>query len=377
MLSGLQPFGGIYFILFISFAGFLLIQLLYYWVIFVRLVVYKDKTAQGDINGVSVVICSRDGYSHLKENLPYILDQDHPDFEVVVVNNNSDDDSAFLLARLAEQHPQLKVVEIRQNLNFFSGKKFPLSIGIKSAHNDLILLTDADCRPVTRKWLGFMQQSFTGSTDIVLGYGGYKKSKGLLDKLIRYDTSHIAIQYFSYALAGIPYMGVGRNMAYRKSLFFENRGFISHYNISSGDDDLFINHVANKRNSKIKIDPESYTISEPKKTFSSWITQKQRHLSTGRFYRWKHKILLGTYSLSTALFYVLFIWLLALNYNILFVLALFFIRFSNQLYIFRKCMIRLNEKGLWFFVPFLEIPILLINGSLSFTALFSKPVKWK
>lgn len=376
MLSGFQPFEGINFYLLCAFAVLVVIQLLYYWLVFVRMAVHKEKSVTRGSQGVSIVICSRDGYAHLKENLPYVLDQDHPDFEVVVVNNNSDDDSAYLLARMAEEYPRLKIVEIRQNLNFFSGKKFPLSIGIKSAHHDLILLTDADCRPVTRKWLAGMQQAFQGSTDIVLGYGGYKRSRGLLDKLIRFDAVQIAVQYFSFALAGIPYMGVGRNMAYRKSLFFENRGFISHYNISSGDDDLFINRVANKRNTKVVIDPDSFTMSEPKKTFSSWILQKRRHLSTGVFYRWQHKFLLGLYSLSSALFYALLIWLLCIDYNILLVLALFFLRFSSQLFIFRKCMIRLNEKGLWIFVPFMEILILLINSSLSFTALFSKPVKW-
>ena len=377
MFLEFQPFRGAYFILLISLAGLLLIQLLYYWIIFIRLAIYKRRRLTGEPEGVTVVICSRDGHHHLRENLPYILDQDHPDFEVVVVNNQSDDDSAFLLARLAEEYPQLKPVEIKQNLNFFSGKKFPLSIGIKSAHNELILLTDVDCRPVTRKWLINMQQSFSETTDIVLGYGGYKRSKGLLDKLIRFDTSHIAIQYFSYALAGIPYMGVGRNMAYRKSLFFENKGFISHYNISSGDDDLFINRVANKKNTAILVDPDSYTLSEPKRTFSGWFIQKRRHLSTGKFYKWKHKFLLGTYSLSTVLFYSLLIFLLTVNYNILLLLGLLFLRISSQFFIFRKCMIRLNEKGLWYLVPFLEIVLLLINSTLSVSSIFSKPVKWK
>lgn len=377
MLSVFQPFEGFHFILLVSFGGLLVIQLLYYWLIFIRMAIRNEKPVSRDSQGVSVVICSRDGYSHLKENLPFILDQDHPDFEVVVVNNNSDDDSAYFLARLAEEQPRLKIVEIKQNLNFFTGKKFPLSIGIKSAHHDLILLTDVDCKPVTRKWLSTMQAAFSDSTDIVLGYGGYKKTKGLLNKLIRFDVVQIAIQYFSFALAGFPYMGVGRNMAYRKSLFFKNNGFISHYNISSGDDDLFINRVANRKNTRIVIDPDSFTYSEPKKTLSEWMIQKRRHLSTGMFYRWQHKILLGLYSISIVLFYAFFVYLLVLDYNISLVLALFFIRLASQLVIFRKCTIRLKEKGLWPYIPFLEILILLINGFLSFTALFSKPVTWK
>jgi cellulose synthase/poly-beta-1,6-N-acetylglucosamine synthase-like glycosyltransferase len=377
MLSEFQPFEGIGFVLFIALGGLLLIQLLFYWVVFIRLAIHKPSKLHKETKGVSLVICSRDGHNYLKENLPYILDQDHPNFEVVVVNNNSEDDSAYLLARMAEQDPKLQVVEMKQNLNFFSGKKFPLSIGIKSAHNDIILLTDADCRPLTRKWLSYMQQSFDDSAEIVLGYSPYKRSKGFLDKLIRFDTAHIAVQYLSYALAGIPYMGVGRNMAYTKSLFYESQGFISHYNISSGDDDLFVNRVANRKNTRVMIDPDSFTISEPKKTFRNWIIQKRRHLSTGKFYRWKHKLLLGTYNISIALFYLLFIYLLAVNYNIILVLALFSLRFLSQLFIFRKCLNRLREKGLWLLIPILEIFMLLLNTTISITSLFSKPVRWK
>ncbi len=363
--------------LFTLFVIMLLIQLLYYWVIFVRLAFHKVNNPDTGTRGVSVVICARDACHHLKENLPLILNQDHPDFEVVVVNNSSDDDSSYYLTRLAEDYPNLKIVEIPHNYNFFSGKKFPLSIGIKSARKELILLTDADCRPASPQWLSLMQKAFSREIKVVLGYGAYVPKKGLLNRLIRFDTAHIGIQYLSFALAGSPYMGVGRNMGYLRSLFIQNKGFIAHYNISSGDDDLFINSVATKKNTMVELHPDSFTLSEPKESFGRWMTQKRRHLSTGKYYRWKHKFLLGTYGLSLVLFYALFITLIALHFNLYYLLGAFLIRVFSQFFIFRKCMVNLHEKGLWYLVPFLEIILMIINMYLSVSVLFIKPRKWK
>ena len=210
-------------------------------------------------------------------------------------------------------------------------------------------------KPVSSQWIALMADGFSKEKEIVLGYGAYDKSSGILNRLIRFDTAHIALQYFSFALAGIPYMGVGRNMAYRKSLFYENKGFTAHYTIHSGDDDLFINRAATNNNTQIVANPDSFTISQPKKTFKEWWIQKKRHMSTSRYYRRNHKFLLGLYSFSTFFFYALFILLLALNYNILPVLALFIMRLAMQLFIFRKTLIRLNEKGVWLLVPFFDI----------------------
>jgi hypothetical protein len=240
-----------------------------------------------------------------------------------------------------------------------------------------VLLTDADCRPVCPEWITRMVQGFAPNKDIVLGYGGYIRSPGLLNRLIRYDTIHIALQYLSYALAGIPYMGVGRNMAYRKSLFYQNNGFISHYNLHSGDDDLFINQAATRRNTSIVISPESFTLSQPKTTFRQWWMQKKRHLSTASYYRWNHKLLLGTYSLSTFLFYAFLAVLLAFGYNIWYVLALVFLRLAGQLFIFRKILTRFNEKGIWLFVPVFEFMMIFLNIALSVSMITSKETRWK
>lgn len=379
MLDGLPETGPTLLIILLIFALLFLVQIFYYFFFFLKFTRYKEPVSNVNPGGVSVVICARNEYLKLKENLPLILTQNYPEFEVVVVNHASEDDTTFLLSGLAEQYANLKIVEIRENLNFFDGKKFPLSIGIKSATYELVLLTDADCRPQSLDWIRHMAGGFSDGKEIVLGYGGYESSNSLLNRLIRFDTVHIALQYLSFAIAGIPYMGVGRNMAYRKSLFYENKGFISHYTVHSGDDDLFINRAANRKNTRIVTDPESFTVSQPKNTFGEWWIQKKRHLSTGRYYRRIHQLLLGLYSSTTILFYTFFILLILVltNYTIFAVLLLFALRLAFQLFIFRKTLTRLNEKGIWLLAPLFEIALILINSALTVSVVMTKKTKWK
>ncbi|MBI9038385.1 MAG: glycosyltransferase [Bacteroidales bacterium] len=365
------------FIIFIIFSFSALIQLIYYWRVFGSFAFYKKKQIYNSYQGVSVVISARNEYFNLKKNLPKILEQDYSDFEVVVVNDSSTDDSNVLLKEFSAKYDNLKVVNLKENLNFFSGKKFPLSLGIKSAKNEFIILTDADCWPRSPKWISSIEANFSNDKKIVLAYGGYEKRKGLLNKIIRFDTIQIAIHYFSFALIGKPYMGVGRNLAYRKSLFYKSKGFISHYKINSGDDDLFINSVANKQNTSVEFQPESHTISVPETSFSRWIKQKRRHLLTGKYYKAKFKILLGGFSLSQGIFYLTLILLLANLYNIIIVLSVYLVRLLSQLIIMKKCFNQLEEKGLIWLSPIFELFFMLLIPFCSLTNIFIKQKKWK
>ena len=377
MLDRLVNLDTIPLVLLIIFSCFFLIQIAYYFIFFLRFAAFKGHAPAQAKTGVSVVICAHNEYYNLRANLPLILEQDYPEFEVLVVNHASDDETSYLLSDLQRAYPRLKSIEIQENLNFFSGKKFPLAIGIKSAKYDKILLTDADCKPASPNWITNMQSAYSNGIKIVLGYSPYTHSKGLLNKLIRFDTAHVATQYLSYALAGLPYMCVGRNLSYLKSVFYDNKGFIPHYNIRSGDDDLFINMVAKKSNTAVEIHPGSFTISEPKKTFGHWITQKRRHITTARHYRFIHKFLLGSYSYILFCYYFLFALMLAMNYSIFPVIGLFVLRLAVQYMILSRCFRKLNEKDLILFIPLLEIVLLLLNTGISITNFFRRPTKWK
>ena len=240
----------------------------------------------------------------------------------------------------------LHVVELKQEAKLIPGKKFPLSIGIKTAKYEIVLLTDADCVPATEFWIDKMQETYDDDTEIVLGYGAYHKKSGLLNKLVRWETFHTALQYLTYALAGLPYMGVGRNLSYKKTIFFRHKGFSAHNNIASGDDDLFINMAATKNNTKINIDKDTFTLSEPAKTWSKWMKQKTRHYSTGRYYKPLHKFLLGLYSFSHFLFFPLLVVSL-LFFSWQWALIVFGIRFLIQAIVFYPAMKKLDEKDLY------------------------------
>lgn len=331
-----------------------LIQLLYYWLLFSKVAAYKKPDRfQSQQHPVSIVVCARDEAANLAKNLPGVLVQTYPTtHEVIVVNHNSQDETRYLLEEFKKTFKQLQVVNLEQEAKGIPGKKYPLSIGIKEAKHEIILLTDADCVPSSEHWLWKMQDAYTGGVEVVLGYGAYYKRPGMLNKLIRFETFHTALQYFSFALAGLPYMGVGRNLSYKKGLFLRNKGFSSINHVMSGDDDLFINQVANKHNTGIVLDPEAFTLSEPKKTFSEWIQQKNRHYATGKFYKPVHKFYLGLQSLTHLLFYPLLIASLIV-YDWRIALGVFAVRTITQAIVYYKTMHRLDEKDLfawyWFF----------------------------
>jgi len=336
---------------FYVFCGFGLttvIQLFYYLYFFRRVAYYKSpEKPQSQQHPVSVIICARDEDENLARNLPGVLVQDYPTtHEVIVVNDNSFDDTKYILAELKKTFKGLQVIELAQEAKLIAGKKYPLSIGIKEAKHEVMVLTDADCVPASEHWLFKMQDAFTNGTEVALGYGAYKKAPGFLNKAIRFETFHTALQYFGYALAGKPYMGVGRNLAYRKGLFLRNKGFSSINHIPSGDDDLFINKVANKHNTTVVLDPDAFTLSAPKTTWREWRHQKARHYSTGKFYRASHKFLLGLYTASQFILYPLFVASL-LFFDWRFALIPFALRLLVQGIIWNKAMKKLGEGDLF------------------------------
>jgi glycosyltransferase involved in cell wall biosynthesis len=360
---------------FIAFALVTAIQIFYYLFFFRRIGAFQSFEKEiSQQHPVSVIVCARDEDENLARNLPGILVQHYPTtHEVIVVNDNSIDDSKYILAELQKAFKNLQIVELSQEAKMIAGKKFPLSIGIKESKHEIVLLTDADCVPASENWLHKMQDAFSIGVAVVLGYGAYRKQKGFLNKAIRFETFHTALQYLSYALAGKPYMGVGRNLAYRKEIFFRNKGFSAINHIPSGDDDLFINRVATKTNTAIVIDPGAFTLSKPKQTWSDWMRQKNRHYSTGRYYKTEHRFLLGLYTASFILFYpllvaaiIFFDWRLAL--------ALYIIRISCLAPVWHKAMKKLDESDL--FPWFMFWDIWLFAYYLIFTpALWRKPKK--
>ena len=365
-------------ILFIFFCLIVFIQIFYYLFFFTRLAFYKTQPRpKSQTHPVSVIICARDEAENIITNLPGVLVQSYSStHEIVVVNDNSFDESKYILEELKKTFRQLHVVELTQEAKMIPGKKFPLSIGIKTAKHEVLLLTDADCVPASEHWIESMQATFEDKTEIVLGYGAYHKKKGFLNKLIRWETFHSALQYFSFALSGMAYMGVGRNLSYKKEVFFRHKGFSSHNNIPGGDDDLFINKAATRTNTKINIDKNSFTLSKAAESWKQWRYQKARHYTTSRYYKTLHKLLLGAYAFSHFLFYPLLITSI-LFYSWKVSLILFFLRLLIQAIVYIKSMGKLDEKDLIPFFLFFDIWMFFYYLIFA-TSLFKKPKpSWK
>lgn len=315
----------------------------------------ENRDSQKNSIPVSVIICARNEEKNLRTHLPKILNQLYPDFEVVVVNDRSDDETEKVLKDFSSQYKNLKVVSLTETPEGISPKKNVVAKGIRAAKNEYLLFTDADCAPASNEWISQMAGCFSNGKEIVLGYSPYQKENSFLNLFIRFETLMTAFLYFGFAKMGFPYMGVGRNLAYKKSLFLNNDGFSSHEKILSGDDDLFVNQNANANNTATQMNPNSFVYSVPKKNWGEWFRQKVRHLGAGKKYSFKSKFLLGVFSLSGILFYaLLFYGILSAETRELFLLigAVRWIICGSILYFYSQS---LHEKLPLLFYPILDL----------------------
>ncbi len=348
-----------------------------------RSAVNKGKvTFQTEQLPVSVIICAKDEVDNLRKYLPFVLQQEYPDFEVIVVNDGSTDETEDLLTDLKKTYSNLRSTFVPVGVTNLSTKKLALTLGIKAAKNDWLLFTDADCMPEDKTWISRMARNFNPGVEFVLGYGAYMKKKGFVNRLITYDTLFIALQYMGFALTGKPYMGVGRNMAYRKDVFFRNKGFASNLNLRSGDDDLMVNRAANGFNTKVEIAPDSVTWSEPNKRFRDWYFQKERHLSVASFYKAQSRFRLSLEPVTRGLFYVCFMLAMVFGSLITMIVAgvLLLARLVVQMVVINRSSKHFDGRKYIFMLPVFDIILPLITlFLLTFGRMGSKAknIQWK
>jgi len=354
-----------------------LIQLVY--TIFIHGSILKRPSISEDFEEfpVSIIIAARNESENLLNNLPLILEQDYPQFEVVVINHQSTDDSKFILHTLKQRYPHLRVIEMERNVHQKIGKKLPLSIGIKGAINNHMLFTDADCEPTSNQWLKKMSHQFSNKKEIVMGYGPYSKRKGLLNSIIRFDTTWIAMNYLGSAKSGVPYMAVGRNLAYTKKIYESVDGFKSHYSVISGDDDLFIQEAAKKKNYAICLDPDAVCYSLPKETWEEWVIQKSRHYSTSKHYKVFKKWMLGIYPLSLLILLISFVSLLLNEQFRWWSLGIFTFVVAVKWIVQGNVYLKLKEKSFIPFLPFIEIGYFFLLPYLFYRIDRKRKERWK
>ncbi|KIO51076.1 glycosyltransferase [Flavobacterium hibernum] len=364
--------------LFYFFIAIVVIQIFYYLGIFGKFAFAKPQNITPKRIPVSVIVCAKNEEENVKKFIPLLAEQNYPDFEIVLIDDASSDETLEVFEQFESEYDNIRLVKVKNNEAFWGNKKYALTLGIKASKKDYLLFTDADCYPTSKDWITSMTSQFTMNKTIVLGYGGYEKiERSLLNKIIRFETVLTAVQYFSWAKLGFPYMGVGRNLAYKKEEFFNVNGFIEHIQVRSGDDDLFINQAANKNNTTISYTPESFTYSRPKETYKEWFTQKRRHVSTAQYYNFFDKMQLGLFFVSQLFFFLSVILLLAFQFQWIAVLAILATRYTVAWTVIGFSAGKLKENDLKIWFPIVEIVLIFTQINIFITNIFSKPVYWK
>lgn len=365
-------------VLFWGFVAVVAIQFVYYVVIFGNFSFVKAKQNNLKKIPISVIVCAKNEEENVAKYIPLLAQQNYPDFEIILIDDASSDATLDIFEAYEKEYSTIKLVKVANNEAFWGNKKFALTLGIKAATKEYLLFTDADCYPTSSNWIAEMSSHFTMQKTIVLGYGAYEKiPRSFLNKIIRFETLLTAVQYFSWARIGQPYMGIGRNMAYKKEEFFNVNGFINHMKIRSGDDDLFINQAANHKNATICYTADSFTYSEPKKTYKKWFLQKRRHVSTATHYKTFDKMQLGLFFLTQVLTFLVPIILLTFQFQWIAVVSLVVFRYLFSWISLGFGAGKLNEKDVMFWFPILEIVLIFTQLNIFITNLFSKPAQWK
>lgn len=357
----------------------ILFQILYYLIVYGRVAFFKENKLTTDEKqkytpSVSVVMCVKDDAYNLEKKLPIILEQEYPNFEVVVVNDASKDETEYVLRVLQEIYPNLNVVNLYNNVNGFLGKKYPLSLGIKSAKNEIILLTESDTMPLNYNWITTMVKGFKQKKDIVLGFTNFEQKPTFLNTLMHYENLTSAMNYLGNAMLNNPFMGQGRNMAYKREFFFETGGFISQYNISVGDDDLFINKNANSKNTSVIINKESINLASPKEKREEWVIQKKKHFKSMYHFKLKDKIISTLMPFATLLIYVLVALSIVFQFPWQYAILPLVLKYTFQIIVYYKSSKTLATKQVAFLSPLLEVLFLFINTTIRFFTLFTKKI---
>ena len=359
----------------------------YVFFVFVRLAFYKSKIANSILPPVSIIVSAHNELENLRQLIPLLNNQQYPVFEVIIVNDRSKDDTIEFIENEAIIYDKVRFIHIDKDYDHVTPKKYALTTAIRNAKHEIVLLTDADCRPASEYWVERMAEKLDEDKKIVVGFSPYNKESGFLNRLIRFETFYVAVQYLSFALASKPYMGVGRNLMYHKNLFLENKGFYSHLKVMGGDDDLLMNEIATSKNTAICIDEEAFVYSEPKHNWTDWLNQKKRHLSVSKYYKSSNKITLGLLSISQILAWILFIVLSVSSISVFQSNPLYLygsiVVFGFYLVIKSIVLVLINQKlgktiG-WYAIPFLDFVLSVYYVLMGFVAWKNRNTKihWK
>lgn len=356
IFSYFEAFSIIEWVLGASFLFFFIIQILYSIFLFRKPQAFDKKREEiivdeADLPGISVIVTSKNKSFELEKNLPYFLNQNYPLYEVIVVNSGSTDDTDVVLKSAEQKYSRLYHTFIPAGADEVNEKKLAITLGVKAAKYDIVLFSESYCRPSSTNWIREFGKEFTKGKDILLGYSKVVFTNRVrLGNFIRYDNLIHHLKFLSMAIAGKPFMGIGRNMAYKKELFFNKKGLSSVLGIDGGEDDLYINRISNKKNTGVILSKDSITETDSVDSFSTWRSIKSKYLYTKQFYKGPANSIFGFETITKQLFYLILVLSIAAsiyfsNYILLgFSVLLFIIRFIILLLIINKNSVRFDSR---------------------------------
>lgn len=358
-----------------------LFQILYYWIVFGKVAFYNVKKNTRQLHAfpsVSVIIIAQNDYINLRKNLTAILEQDYPDYEVIVVNSSTEEtNSMYFLMSTHAQYPHLKHIELPDVRTFYARKKFLQAIATKEASKELFLFTNTDCQPTSNQWIKEMVAGMGKEKEIVLGYSGPVAGKGFANKFYRLDNLLVSMNYLSFARMGMPYTGNGNNLGYSRALFNRANGFVSHYSVPVGEDALFVNKNALKRNCSVILTPNSFIRIQSKMNFQRWMRNKKTARLCQKHYRMGQRFVLSLFPFTRFVFYITFITLLCLLPLDVFyysIIGVFVLRLISQLVITGQAMKKFSEKGFLFLTPLLEPVNIFLSWIVFLKAAFGRKI---
>ncbi len=338
----------------------------------------KPKMAPDTHKGISVVVCAKNEYRNLLELIPRLIDQKYPDFEVILVDDKSTDETYEYAIELEQKVKHFKLKSIDATPDHINNKKYAITLGVRAAKNEHILLTDADCMPHSEYWIAEMAAGFSSDAiQFVLGFSQYFKTPGFLNMFIRYETLITALQYIGIGLLGNPYMGVGRNMAYQKSLFLDKNGFGRFQGVVGGDDDLLVNQHAKRKNTRFVLSQDATVYSIAKSSVSAFVQQKTRHLSVGKHYRMSDKLLLTLIFGAKIIFWLSLFAAILAGYQIILAGGGFLLVMVSMLMAILALKKKTGDNTDIGIFPLLDITYIFYYLSTGLKVLFTKKIKWK